>query len=108
MKEFGIDLVNRYEELIIDEPTNTFVSIKGCEDMEDVKTHVVFALCRPISKGLEPRASKRLLNRLNDYYDVSLTKEDTLLMYQKLCYISKLDEFKSFIKRGFPMKELED
>lgn len=108
MKEFGIDLVNRYEELIIDEPTNTYVSIKSCENMEDVKTRVVFALCRPIGKGLEPSASKRLLKRLNDYFNVNLTREDMHLMYQKLCYLSKLDELKSFIKRGFPTNELKD
>lgn len=25
MQEFGIDLINRYQELIIDEPTNTYL-----------------------------------------------------------------------------------
>lgn len=108
MTEFGVDFINRYGELIIDEPTNTYTAIKGCKDIEDVKTYVVFALCRPIGKGLEEKAATRLLKRLNAYFNASLTKQDMHLMYQKLCYISKLEEFKSFIKRGFPMKELED
>lgn len=106
MKEFGVDLLNRYGELIIDEPTNTYVTITECKDIEDVKTYVVFALCRPIGKGLGEQASSRLLNRLNNYFDISLTKKDCLLMYQDLCYVSKLEQFKDFIKRGFPMEEL--
>ena len=107
MSDFGVDLLNRYEELIIDEPTNTYVSIKNCNDIEDVKTYVVFALCRPIGKGLEEKASTRLLNRVNAYFNVNLTKQDMHLMYQELCYTSKLETFKYFIKRGFPMNELK-
>lgn len=107
MKEFRIDLINRYGELIIDEPTNTYVSINNCKDIEDVKTYVVFALCRPIGKGLKDKDATRLLNRLNSYFEVKLTKADMLLMYQELCYVSKIEEFKSFIKRGFPIGELE-
>lgn len=108
MKEFGVDFINRYEELIIDEPTNTYVCIEGCKDIEDVKTHIVFALCRPIGKGLEKKDAIRLLNRFNNYFDVNLTREDMRLMYQKLCYVSKLEEFKDFIKRGFPIDELKE
>lgn len=108
MKEFGVDLLNRFGEFIIDEPTNTYVTIKDCKDIEEVKTYVVFALCRPISKGLGEQASKRLLKRLNDYFNVNLTKEDCLLMYQELCYVRKLEQFKDFIKRGFPMEELRE
>jgi hypothetical protein len=108
MIDFGIDFINRYEELIIDQPTNTYVCIKACKDIEDVKTYVVFALCRPIGKGLENKPATRLLNRLNKYFDVQLTKEDMRLMYQELCYMHKFDDFKSFIKRGFPMEELRN
>lgn len=107
MKEFGIDILNSYEELIIDEPSNTYTSIKYCQNIEDVKTHVVFSLCRPIGKGLNDRAASRLLKKLNKYFGVNLTKNDMLLMYQELCYESKLQEFKEFIKRGFPIEELE-
>ncbi|QTB21594.1 hypothetical protein J1907_17870 [Lysinibacillus sphaericus] len=107
MKEFKVDLLNRFGELIIDEPTNTYVTIKDCKDIEDVKTYVVFALCRPISKGLGEQASSRLLKRLNDYFNVNLTKQDCLLMYRDLCYVSKLEQFKDFIKRGFPLDELK-
>lgn len=106
MTEFEIDLLNRFDELIIDEPTNTYVSIENCKDIEDVKTYVVFNLCRPIGKGLEEQAATRLLGRLNRYFKTNLTRQDLRLMYTKLCYVSKLDEFKDFIKRGFPIKEL--
>lgn len=106
MREFEVDLLNRYNELVIDEPTNTFASIKHCQDIEEVKANVVMALCRPISKGLESRASTRLLKRINDYFSVNLTKQDMLLMYNELCYESKKEEFKDFVKRGFPMEEL--
>lgn len=108
MEEFGIDFINRYGELIIDEPTNTYTTIKQCKDIEDVKTHVVFSLCRPIGKGLENKPATRLLKRVNNYFNVNLTKEDMRLMYGELCYIEKLDEFKSFMQRGFPMEELKD
>jgi hypothetical protein len=107
MVDFGIDFINRYGELIIDQPTNTYTTIKQCKDMEDVKTHVVYALCRPIGKGLEDKPATRLLNRINAYFNVQLTKQDMKLMYNQLCYVQKLDEFKSFIQRGFPMNELE-
>lgn len=107
MKEFKIDLLNSYGELIIDEPTNTYTFITRCKDLDDVKTHVVYSLCRPIGKGLEKRPADRLLKRINDYFNVDLSKEDMLLMYQELCYVSKLDEFKDFVKRGFPMDELK-
>ena len=106
MKEFEVDVLNRFGELIIDEPTNTYVTIKDCKDLEDVKTYVVFALCRPIGKGLGEQASSRLLKRLNGYFNTKLTKQDCLLMYSELCYVRKLEEFKSFISRGFPMSEL--
>lgn len=108
MKEFEVDLLNRFNELIIDEPTNTYVSIKECQNMSDVKTYVVFALCRPISKGLDAQSSSRLLKRLNKYFNVNLTKEDCLVMYRELCYVGKLDEFKNFISRGFPVGELKE
>jgi hypothetical protein len=108
MVEFEIDFINRYGELIIDQPTNTYTTIKQCKDIEDVKTHVVFSLCRPIGKGLENKPATRLLKRVNNYFNVNLTKEDMRLMYGELCYTSKLDELKSFIKRGFPMSELTD
>lgn len=107
MKEFGIDILNRYNELIIDEPTNTYASINGCNDMEDVKMRVVYNLCRPIGKGLPDKAACRLLNKLNAYFGVSLSKQDMLLMYQELCYEKKSEEFKVFIKRGFPVNELK-
>jgi len=107
MKEFEIDLLNRFGELIIDEPTNTYVIIKDCKDFEEVKTRVVYALCRPIGKGLDDRPAERLLERLNNYFETSLTREDMRLMYGKLCYLSKLGEFHDFIKRGFPIDELK-
>lgn len=106
MTDFGIDIINKHGELIIDEPTNTYVYIKDCKDIEEVKTRVVFALCRPIGKGLENKPANRLLKRLNDYFKVDLKKEDLLLMYGELCYMSKMDEFTEFIQRGFPMEEL--
>lgn len=106
MNEFEIDLLNRFGELIIDEPTNTYVSIKNCKDIDDVKTYVIFNLCRPIGKGLEEEAATRMLNRVNRYFNTRLTRQDFRLMYTELCSISKLNDFKSFIKRGFPIKEL--
>lgn len=106
MKEFQADFINRYNELIIDQPTNTYASLNECKSIEDVKAKVVFALCRPIGKGLQPAPAKRLLKRVNEYFKVELTKEDMHLMYQKICYSSKFDEFKDFVQRGFPMQEL--
>lgn len=108
MKEFGADLINRYEELIIDESSNTYISLKYCKTIDDVKTHVVYSLCRPIGKGLEEKEATRLLGKVNKYFNVKLTRQDMLLMYQELCYESKLNEFGDFIKRGFPIKELNN
>lgn len=107
MVEFEADLLNRFGELIIDEPSNTYVIIKNCKDIEEVKLYVVYSLCRPIGKGLEERDANRLLQKFNKYFKVSLTRSDLRLMYQELCYESKLKEFKDFIKCGFPIEELK-
>lgn len=107
MREFQIDYLNRYGELIIDEHTNTYTSIKHCKDIKDVKVAVVYALCRPIGKGLKPTQAKRLLIRLNNYFDIDLSREDMRLMYTEFCYVNKLPEFQQFIESGFPMKELK-
>ncbi|MDW0113786.1 hypothetical protein QT711_11360 [Sporosarcina saromensis] len=106
MKDFEVDILNRFDELIIDEPTNTYTFIGGCNDLDDVKTRVVFSLCRPIGKGLEKKDANRLLVKFNKYFKTNLSRNDMLLMYRELCYQSKLDEFRVFVQRGFPMNEL--
>lgn len=106
MQDFGIDILNRFNELIIDEPTNTYATISECENIEDVKMRVVFNLCRPIGKGLEIKQANRLLKKFNEYFQTELTREDMRLMYGELCYRDKFEEFKDFIKRGFPIEEL--
>lgn len=106
MVDFEIDLLNRFGELIVDEPTNTCLSIKYCESMDDVKVRVLFELCRPIGKGLSDRDSNRVRSKVNRYFGTELTQDDFVVMYEKLCYESKLKEFKSFMDRGFPMGEL--
>lgn len=106
MKAFGIDYLNCFDELIIDSHTDVYASIKNCDNIEDVKVAVVYALCRPIGKGLKDAPAKRLLLKVNAYFDTKLTKEDMRLMYSELCYIQKLAEFKVFIRRGFPIEEL--
>ncbi|WP_214783325.1 hypothetical protein [Exiguobacterium sp. S3] len=108
MREFGVDLINRYGDLIIDEPTNTYTSITNCNDMDDVKTSVVFALCRPICKGLKERDANRLLERVNSYFHAELTRNDMSRLYEELCYVDKFTDFKEFIQRGFPMSELSE
>lgn len=106
MQEFGVDYINRYGEMIIDSKTNVYTSIKDCEDIDQVKTRVVFVLCRPIGKGLEVKDAKRLLKKLNNYFKVNLTRDDLHIMYGELCYSDKLGEFEDFVKRGFPVHEL--
>lgn len=108
MKDFGIDHLNRFDELIIDEHTNTYVYIGGCSNIDQVKTRVVYALCRPIGKVLDIKNANRLLDKLNKYFELNLTRKDCLLMYQELCYDRKLEEFEKFIKDGFPIYKLEE
>lgn len=107
MKEFEIDVLNRFDELIIDMTTNTWANIKGCEDIDDLKTRVVYSLCRPIGKGLEDKHANRLLVKFNKYFGTDLTRDDMRLMYQELCYPSELGKFKAFIKLGFPIDKLQ-
>jgi hypothetical protein len=107
MKDFGIDILNRFDELIIDMKTNTYAYIGECSTFEDVRMRVVFALCRPIGKGLEIKDANRLLKKFNNYFNTNLTRKDMLLMYQELCYTSKVEEFKAFINDGFPMEQLK-
>ncbi|WP_342532687.1 hypothetical protein MHB40_14635 [Lysinibacillus sp. FSL K6-0057] len=53
MQEFKCDFINRFCEIIIDEATNTYVSINECRSLEDVKARILMTMCRPIGKGLE-------------------------------------------------------
>jgi len=107
MKEFEANSLNRFGELIIDEPTNSYVIIKNCRDIEELKLYVVYSICRPIGKGLQENNAKRLLRKFNKYFKVNLTRSDFRLIYAELCYESKLGELKDFIKRGFPVKDLK-
>lgn len=107
MNEFGIDYLNRFNELIIDEQHNIYTTLNHCQDIKDVETSVVYALCRPIGKGLSTGHAKRLLKKINKYFKVDLTVEDMRQLYVSMCYLNKFDEFKSFISRGFPMSELD-
>lgn len=108
MKEFEIDVFNRFDELIIDVQNNIYTIISDCKDIDDIKTRVVFSLCRPIGKGLNDKHANRLLKKFNRYFETNLSRKDLLLMYSELCYSSKLEEFKDFIKRGFPIDELKE
>jgi len=67
---------------------------------------VVFNLCRQIGKGLEKKQANRLVEKLNKYFHTELSGEDLHLIYLELCYWSKFEDFKDFIKRGFPIEEL--
>ena len=107
MKEFEADSLNRFGELIIDEPTNSCVIIKNCKDIEELKLYVIYSICHPIGKGLQENNAKRLLYKFNKYFKVNLTRSDFRLMYTELCYEPKLGELKDFIKRGFPVKDLK-
>lgn len=106
MQAFPVDFLNNKNELIIDDTTDTFVSINGCTSIEDVKARVVYAMCRPIGKGLETYQAERLLKRLNHYFGTELTRNDMRRMYGELCYPHMLDTLKRFIDRGFPVAEL--
>lgn len=104
MQGFGIDALNRFGELIIDMPTNTYAYVSDCETIDDVKTRVVYAITRPICKGLEEDDAERLLARFNRYFEVGLTRDDFSVIYGTLCYVEKFDEFKQFMIDGFPME----
>jgi|GEM_PF-5952812 len=108
MQEFKCDFINRFCEIIIDEPTNTYVSINECKSLDDVKARILMSICRPIGKGLELSHANRLLERFNKYFSTNLTRKDMLKIYRDLCYSSKLEENKEFIKRGFPVQELKE
>lgn len=108
MQEFKCDFINRFCEIIIDETTNTYVSINECKSLDDVKARVLMAMCRPIGKGLEINNANRLLDRFNTYFNTDLTRKDMRKIYVDLCYSSKLEENKEFIRRGFPVHELKE
>jgi hypothetical protein len=107
MREFGINVINQWNELIIDAKWNIYTNLDLCENTEEVKARVIFALCRPIGKGLEVKDANRLLHKVNKYFKVNLTRKDMRLIYTELCYSHKFDEFKEFIQEGFPMEKLE-
>lgn len=107
MREYGIDVLNRFGELIIDMPTNTFTTLNDCESIEEVQLRVVYSICRPIAKGLEEKDAHRLLKRFNAYFKTELTREDFYMMYRDFCSESTLPAFREFMRRGFPVAELK-
>jgi len=107
MKQFEIDYINRFDEMIIDHFTNTYVYIGGCLDIDDVVMKTVYAMARPIGKGLEESHAIRLLNKINNYFKTSLTCMDMLTIYEELCYERKLPQFKKFVMNGMPMEEIK-
>jgi len=106
MKNFEVDYINRFDEMIIDHFTNTYVYIGGCHDIDDIVMRTVYAMARPIGKGLEESHAIRLLNKINNYFKISLTCGDMLTIYEELCYERKLPQFKKFVMNGMPMEEI--
>ena len=106
MKQFEIDYINRFDEMIIDHFTNTYVYIGGCHDIDDIVMRTVYAMARPIGKGLEESHAIRLLNKINNYFKISLTCGDMLTIYEELCYERKLPQLKKFVMNGMPMEEI--
>lgn len=107
MKKSGSDYINRFGEMIVDNKTNIYFMLEGCRSLEDLEAKFVLVTCRPIGKGLEDKDAKRMLKRVNKYFSTCLTQEDMHTVYAELGYVSKLNEIKDFIKRGFPMGELK-
>ena len=107
MRLFPIDYLNRFDELIIDEKTNIYSYIGGCESIEDVEACLILSLCRPIGKGLDKNDANRLLERVNGYFCVELTREDMLSIYTHLCYADYVKQVKKFIEDGFPIDRIK-
>lgn len=108
MKDFGADFLKSSDEIIIDEQTNTYTYIGKCKNIDEVITNVVYAISRPIGKGLEEEDAKRILHKFNKYFKVNLKKNDFRIIYTELCYPNKLDEFSRFIKDGFPIEKIKE
>lgn len=108
MQDFDIDSLNKTGELIIDEQTNTYVNIVDCMTIDEVKLRVIYALRRPIGKGLNDADANRLLIKINTYYNINLDRNDLLLMYKHLDITTQEGQstFIRFVLRGFPIKEL--
>lgn len=108
MRAFDADFITAKNELYVDERTNVFISLHDCKTIEDVEYKVIYELCRPIGFGLEKREAKRLLKKINNFYNVKLSRKDMRTLYSKMCFVDTEDAFKSFISRGFPMGELRE
>ena len=108
MQEYGINILNQWNELIINNHWNIYTNLNGCSNIEDVKAQVILAVCRPIGKGLDEKDAERELEKVNKYFVADLTRKDMRLIYTHLCYSDKLEEVKEFIKNGFPMATLAD
>lgn len=108
MRAFDADFITAKNELYVDERTNIFISLHDCKTMEDVEYKVIYALCRPIGFGLEKREAKRLLQKINNFYKVKLSRKDMRTLYSKMCFDDTEEAFKSFIARGFHMDEFDE
>ena len=68
MQEYGINILNQWNELIINHRWNIYTTLNGCNGIEDVKARVILAVCRPIGKGLEEKDAERELEKVNKYF----------------------------------------
>ncbi|WP_342761776.1 hypothetical protein [Bacillus sp. BR3(2024)] len=81
---FPKPFVNSGNELIFDPQKNLYFRLKDVENELDFKCKLFAWLSRPISKGVSPYCSKKVLKSFNWLLGISFTKEEMRLIYTYL------------------------
>lgn len=78
---FPKSFVNSYNELIFEPKNNLYFRLEDVESELDFKCKLFAWLSRPISKGLNPHWSRKVLKSFNWLLGTSFTKEEMRLIY---------------------------
>lgn len=81
---FPKSFVNSGNELIFEPTNNVYFRLEDVENELDFKCKLFAWLSRPISKGLEPHWSERVLRSFNRLLETSFTKEEMRMIYTYL------------------------
>ena len=103
---FPKSFVNSGNELIFEPTNNLYFWLEDIESELDFKCKLFAWLSRPISKGLSPYWSRKVLKSFNWLLGTSFTKEEIRLIYTYLGNGTNQSLCVEFVKSGYDLSLL--
>lgn len=104
---FPKSFINRDNELILEPKNNLYFRLDGIQSEQKLKEKMLTWLSRPISKGLSPHWSKKMLVCFNEVMETNFTKTQMEVIYTALGNDVNSELAIQFIESGYDMSLLE-